>query len=431
MAFLHQSENLTKAQFSAWLSAFVGWIFDYYEVFLMTFLIVPIGTEFSLEPGQTSYIISVQLLFLAVGGVLFGFLADRYGRQRILMWTIITYSVFTLARAFAPNYLSLLVLTAIAALGIGGEFGVGQTLISEVMPSRRRGWWSGLYYGGIYFGIMAAALVGGYVAPAIGWRWTFVLSGLPVLLAVFVRYAAPESDVWTARQRTTGIQWGTDVLRRSFILPFLICLVAGILQFFAYYGITTYLPTYLTSEGFTISQAGWWLFFTAVAGLVGSLAGAYTNDRWGRRITLTYLASSSAIGGYVLAAMWNSFLGSLWILVPLFVLYFGSNGATVFGALFSEQFPTDVRSSGVSWALQIARGLAFLPPIIAAAVFPVYGYVPVILGGATLFGLLALWAWVFRETRGTDIGEIDSEVENRWDREAAASEGSASRNRLT
>src|ERR687886_3046461 len=120
MAFLHQSENLTKTQFSAWLSAFVGWIFDYYEIFLLTFLIVPIGAEFSLEPGQTSYIISVQLLFLAVGGVLFGFLADRFGRQRMLMWTIIIYSVFTFARALAPNYPSLLVLTAIAALGIGG-----------------------------------------------------------------------------------------------------------------------------------------------------------------------------------------------------------------------------------------------------------------------------------------------------------------------
>src|SRR5919202_1098802 len=166
--------------------------------------------------------------------------ADRFGRQRMLMWTIIIYSVFTFARALAPNYPSLLVLTAIAGLGIGGEFGVGQTLISEVMPNQRRGWWSGLYYGGIYFGIMGAALVGGYVAPAIGWGWTFALSGLPVLLAIFVRYVAPESDVWTAKRRTTGIDWRA-ISRRAFVVPFLLCLVAGTLQFFAYYGITTYL----------------------------------------------------------------------------------------------------------------------------------------------------------------------------------------------
>lgn len=408
--FLERSGRTTRAQFSAWFSAFVGWVFDYYEVFLVTFLVVPISREFGLEPAQTAYIFSVQLLFLAVGGVLFGFLADRYGRQKVLMWTIVIYSVFTFARAFSFDYTSLLVLTAIAALGIGGEYGVGQTLVAEVMPRHRRGWWSGLLYGGIYLGIMGGALVGGYVAPAIGWRWTFALSGIPVLVAVFVRYFAPESDVWMAKRRTTGIDWGF-LSRRAFVVPFSLCLVAGVLQFFAYYGITSFLPTFLVeNEGFSMGQAGWWLFFTAVAGLVGSIVGAYTNDRWGRRITLSYLAATAAIGGFILTAIWDNLLGTLWILIPFFLLYFGSNGATVFGALFSEQFPTDVRSVGVSSALQIARGLSFLPPIIAAAIFPVYGYVPIVLGGASLFGLLALWAWVFNETRGKDILEIDAEA---------------------
>jgi len=409
-SLISQSERLTKEQFSAWFSAFVGWVFDYYEVFLLTFLIVPISREFGLNPGQSALIFSIQLLFLAIGGVLFGFLADRFGRQKILMWTIIIYSVFTLARAFSPDYTTLLALTAIAALGIGGEYGVGQTLVSEVMHRNRRGWWSGLLYGGIYLGILAGALVGSQIAPAIGWRWTFALSGLPVLVAIFVRYAAPESDVWTAKKRATGID-RSILLRRAFLIPFLLCLIAGTLQFFAYYGITTFLPTYLVeNEGFSLARAGWWLSFTAIAGLVGCIVGSYTNDRWGRRVTLSYLAGTAAIGGFVLTALWDNLLASLWILVPFFFLYFGSNGATVFGALFSEQFPTDARSVGVSSALQIARGMSFFPPLIVAAIFPVYGYVPVVLGGATLFGLLALWAWVFNETRGKDILEIDAET---------------------
>lgn len=409
-SFLSRSERLTREQFSAWFSAFVGWVFDYYEVFLLTFLIVPISAEFGLSAGQSALIFSIQLLFLAVGGVIFGFLADHYGRQKVLMWTIIIYSIFTLARAFSPDYSTLLILTAIAALGIGGEYGVGQTLVSEVMPRHRRGWWSGLLYGGIYLGILAGALVGSQLAPAIGWRWTFALSGLPVLVAVFVRYAAPESDVWMAKRSTTGIDRSL-LLRRSFAIPFLLCLVAGTLQFFAYYGITTFLPTYLVeNEGFSLATAGWWLSFTAIAGLVGCIVGSYTNDRWGRRVTLSYLAGTAAVGGLVLTAIWDSLLGSLWILIPFFLLYFGSNGATVFGALFSEQFPTDTRSVGVSSALQIARGLSFFPPLIVAAIFPVYGYVPVVLGGAALFGALALWAWVFSETRGKDIFEIDAET---------------------
>lgn len=422
--FLSRSERLTKEQFSAWFSAFVGWVFDYYEVFLLTFLVVPISREFGLEPGQTALIISIQLLFLAVGGVLFGFLADSFGRRKVLMWTIIIYSVFTFARAFSPDYTTLVVLTAIAALGIGGEYGVGQTLVSEVMPRHRRGWWSGLLYGGIYLGIAGGALAGGYLLPAVGWRWTFALSGLPVLIAVFVRYAAPESDVWTARRRTGSID-RRILLRRAFVVPFILCLVAGTLQFFAYYGITSFLPTYLVeSEGFSLAQASWWLFFTAVAGLVGCVVGAYTNDRWGRRITLSYLAGTAAIGGFVLTAVWDDLLNTFWILIPFFFLYFGSNGATVFGALFSEQFPTDARSVGVSSALQIARGLSFFPPLIVAAIFPVYGYVPVVLGGAALFGILALWAWVFSETRGKDILEIDAETGAAVGEVEAAAQGS-------
>jgi putative MFS transporter len=405
-SFLHQSDKLSRSQLNAWTSAVVGWIFDYYEVFLMTFLVVPISKSFNLSSQQTSYIISLQLLFLAVGGVLFGLLADRYGRRRILMATILIYAAFTLVRAFSPNYTVLLALTAVAATGLGGEYGVGQTLVSEVMSPRRRGWWSGLLYGGIYIGIIAGALVGGYVAPVIGWRWTFVLSAFPAFLALLIRYATPESDVWSARRKTSGTNW--KLLRsKKFATPFFLCLIAGVFQFFAYYGVTTFLPTYLVnSQGFSLPQASWWLFFTAIAGLIGSVVGAYTNDRWGRRVTLSYIAGSAAAGGFALYALTTTTHGlstNWWIFVPFFFLYFGSNGATVFGALFSEQFPTEIRSTGVSWTLQIARGLSFFPPLVAAAILPVYGFSPVVLGGAILFGLLALWAWVFRETRGMEI----------------------------
>lgn len=408
--YLFQSQRVTKEQWGAFISAAVGWIFDYYEVFLLTFLIIPISKELHLNTGQSASLFSVQLLFLAIGGVAFGLLADRLGRQRMLMWTIVIYALATFARAFTFNAPWLFIWTAIAAFGIGGEYGVGQTLVSEVMPTRQRGWWSGLLYGGIFIGIMLGALVGGYVAPVIGWRLTFALSGIPVLMAIYVRFSAPESDVWKTKREQGHMNW-TLLARKSFIVPFILCLVAGIFQFFAYYGITTFLPTYLvTYQHFALGKAAWWLFFTAFAGLVGCVVGAYTSDHWGRRITLTYLAGTAAIGGFILFATWQSLLSSAVILIPFFLLYFGSNGATVFGALFSEVFPTEVRTTGVSSALQIARGLAFIPPLITAAIFPVYGYAPVVLIGAIEFAALAVWAWVFKETRGKDILSIDAET---------------------
>jgi MFS family permease len=242
------SWRLNRAQRGAFISALVGWIFDYYEVFLLTMLVVPIADEMGLSTGQVGAIFSVQLLFMAIGGVGFGYLADRLGRRNVLMWTIIIYCVFTVARAFVPNYAVLLIFTAIAALGIGGEYGVGQTLVAELVPRNRRGWWSGLLYGGIYIGIMLAALVGGQVAPHIGWRWTFVLSGLPILIAIYVRMAAPESDVWATDRRMGGKPDLSLLRRKVFVVPLLMCLAAGVMQFFGYYGITTFLPTYLAAR---------------------------------------------------------------------------------------------------------------------------------------------------------------------------------------
>jgi putative MFS transporter len=402
--FLYESKRLSPAQARAFIAAFVGWVFDYYEVVLLTILIVPISRDLHLSPSHIAYLFSTQLGFLAIGGVASGLLADRYGRRPVLMWTIIIYTVGTLARAFTFNEIWLLLWTGFAALGIGGEYAVGQTLVSEVMPTHRRGWWSGMLYAGIYLGIAAGSFVGGYLAPIIGWRWTFAVSAVPIAFALYVRASTPESDVWEMKKKNVKTNWHVFT-RRSFLAPFSLCLIAAMLQFFAYYGITSFLPTFLVKQGFSLGKAAWWLFFGAISGLIGSVLGSYTSDRWGRRVTLSYLA------GTVLFFTWHYLLTSSWILVPFFFLYVGSNGATVFGVLFSEMFPTEVRTTGVASALQIGRGMAFIPPLITAAIFPKYGYAPIVLMGAAEFGLLAIWAWVFKETRGKSILEIDRESE--------------------
>lgn len=319
-----------------------------------------------------------------------------------MFWTIVVYCVGTLARAFTFNYEWLIIWTIIAGLGIGGEYGVGQTLVSEVVPKEKRGWWGGLLYGGIYFGIALAAVVGGYVAPAIGWRWTLVLSTLPILIAIYIRKTTPESEVWQKKVEKTGVDW-SQIFKASFMVPFFKCLIAACLQFFAYYGITTFLPTYLTKQGLSITHASWWVLFSALAGLVGNVVASYTNDRWGRRVTLCYLAATAAVGGIILFLTWQYLLTSSWILLPFFILYFGCNAATVFGVLFSEMFSSDLRSTGVSAALQIGRGLAFFPPLIAASMSAAWGYQSVVLVGALEFLALAAWAWVFKETRGIKL----------------------------
>ncbi len=404
---------MNKGTKAAFTSAYFGWVFDYYEVFLLTFLMLPLREEFGLTVTEAGWLFSAQLLALAVGGILFGWLADRYGRKPILVITIVVYALGTFARAFAPDYATMMVLTVISGLGIGGEYGVGQSLVSELVPKRSRGFWSGLLYGGCFIGIMLAALVGGYVAPTLGWRWTFAISGLPVLFAIYVRLASPESHVWEkqASSPAGGAPTWNAIASPVFMVPFLKCLLMATVYFFAYYGIATFLPSYLVSQGLTVTKASWWLFFSGFAGLVGNLLGSWMLDRVGRRWTLTILMVIATAAAAVLATTWSTLLQSWLILVPFFVLFVGANGATVFGALFSEAFPTRLRTTGMSSALQLARGFAFIPPLIVPLVLHNYGYVPIVVVSGLEFLFVGLWVWTFRETRDVDIEEIDAAAE--------------------
>jgi MFS family permease len=418
MTLLNKTTKTTKPQFLAWLTAFVGWVFDYYEIALMTFLIVPIALEFQLSPQQTALLLSLQLLGIAAGGVLFGFLGDKIGRQRVLMLTLFIFGVFTLARAFAPDYNMLLFFGVLAAIGLGGEFGVGQALVSEVMPAHLRGWWSGALYSGTGVGLAAAALIGGYVLPLIGWRWVFAVSCFPIVLALLVRFLAPESDLWEKQQAKKKHTTDWKLIRsRRFIRPFLLCLVAGSVEFFAYYGVASFLPTYLIQyQGFSFGKAAWFTVVTGLAIFAGSVMAGYLADRLGRRVTWTIMATIAALGSVIVGITFEASIQSYWVLVPIFVLYLGTGVAAMFGMVFSEQFPTRVRSLGMGSALQLARGVSFFPPLIAAAVYPIYGYSVLVFGGGVLFAILAVLGWLFKEHAGRDIQELEAEFEDSEDR---------------
>jgi MFS family permease len=396
----------SSASWRAFMAAYLGWIFDYFEVYFLTIVIVPMAKQFGWSTGQISLILSAQLASLAVGGVLWGYLCDRYGRRWALQFCILQYCIGTLARAFTPNFEYMLFFTIFAGIGIGGEYGVGQTLVTETVSKDRRGAWSSMLYSGIFIGIVMAAAAGGLILPYAGWSWSLIIASLPVILVVLIRMGAPESKLWEQRkslgQHVVPIR---EYTRSAFLKPALLCYVTATLQLFAYYGITTLMPTYLVNvAGFSLQKTSWWIFFTGLAGLCGAGIAAICIDRFGRRATLSAAAIMGAIGGVLVFTLWSQLQSLTSILIPFFILYAGFGAtASVFGSLFSEVFPIALRATGMSSALQLARGTTFAAPLLASALYPLIGYSPLIMGAVVLLILLALIAWLFPETTGANV----------------------------
>lgn len=189
----------------AWLAGFLGWTLDAFDFFVIVFLYDTLAREFSVSKKAIVFTTTATLALRPVGALIFGLLADRFGRRIPLMANVIYFSVIELLCGFAPNYKFFLVLRALFGVGMGGEWGVGASLAMEAAPPKWRGILSGILQSGYSIGYLLAALAARFVLPTLGWRWMFWLGALPALLALYIRTKVPESEAWKQhRVETTG-----------------------------------------------------------------------------------------------------------------------------------------------------------------------------------------------------------------------------------
>lgn len=415
---LSECEKPTRVHFEILLMSWAGWVFDFYDLILFSFLLIPIGKELHLSNVGLSYVLGSSLAATAIGGIVFGILSDRFGRKSVLQWTILTYSIGTFLCGLASTLEVLLLFRIITGLGVGGEWAAGQTYVSESAPPKMRGRYGAMMQTGAPMGIVLASIVGGFLAPEIGWRMCFFLSILPALLVVFIRKRLPESDVWLQRKSQSA---KGDLVRQpgagengsrflqlfspAYRSIFLKALILALFDMSAYWFTYSWLPGYLHQQRqFTLSKSAAWMLVTQAGGLAGYLTFGYFADRYGRRPAYSVYSCIMALGLIMITLMWETVVVYPYLALGfMFLVGFGTGMFSGYGPLFAELFPTNIRNTAMGSAFNMARGVQFFTPVIIAVIAQKYG-----LGGgislAALFALLTgAWIWVFPETRGRTL----------------------------
>jgi len=395
--------------------SWAGWVFDFYDLILYTFLLIPIGIELQLSNVQLSYVLGASLGATAIGGVAFGILSDRFGRKAVLQWTILTYSIGTFLSGLTPNLVFLVIVRVITGLGVGGEWATGQTYVGETFPAHVRGRYGAFMQTGAPIGVALASVVGGFVAPVIGWRSAFFLSVLPALLVIFIRRRLPESDVWLAGERIRSLQGEgrrsgiSDFMEKMRLLfsvsyrrLFILSLVLALFDMSAYWFTYSWLPGYLHQERqFSMVKSALWVLVTQAGGFLGYFTFGFIADALGRRPAYSIYSVVMAVGLAMITLFWDVVAANpVVILLFMFLVGFGTGMFGGYGPLFAELFPTRIRGTAMGSAFNLARGVQFFTPVIIASMAKSYG----LAGGIFLAALFALltgaWIWTFPETKG-------------------------------
>ncbi|MGW6061209.1 MFS transporter [Streptomyces sp. NPDC055189] len=388
--------------------AFGGYALDSYDYFTLPLSMVAIAAYFGLDSGQTGLLTTVTLVVSAIGGAIAGVVADRIGRVKALMITVITYAVFTVACGFAPNYETLLVFRALQGLGFGGEWAVGAILVAEYATAKNRGRTLGAIQSawavGWALAVIVYTVVFQFMDADTAWRVLFWTGALPALLVVYVRrnvHDAPEA----AEERKKSADKGsfTAIFKPGLlrITLFAVLLSTGVQG--GYYTLATWVPTYLKSErGLTVVGTGGYLAFLISGAFIGYLAGGYLTDILGRKRNITLFAFLSAAS---ILAYTNIPDGANGLLLVLgFPLGFCMSAIfSGFGSFLSELYPAAVRGTGQGFTYNTGRAVGAIFPTMVGFLADSWGVGGALVFGAIGYALAVLALLGLPETRGKEL----------------------------
>ncbi|HMD98163.1 MAG TPA: MFS transporter [Terriglobia bacterium] len=399
----------TTTQRRTLIAAGLGWMLDAFDVMLYSLVLATLMREFGMSKGTAGLLNTLTLVASAIGSLVFGLLADRFGRRRMLSLSILTYSLCTFACGFSTTVTMLAVLRFLLGLGMGGEWNSGVALVAETWPSAWRGRALGIVQSSWAIGYALAALVAGVVLSHANWRWVFFVGVVPALATVWIQYDVPEPEVWKAQVRKTRTErLSQDAALWRDSLPRLTALLAmNTFGMFAWWGLFTWLPAYL---GLPAAQGGRDFQLLGVASflvalnlggmLPGYLLFGILADRYGRKpMLVAYLALAAILVPWFAAARRPASI----LVAASLVAFFGTGFFTGSGIVASELFPTAIRATALGATYNVARGLSSLAPLAIGSIGQSRGLAWAFAVCGVAFALAAASAMALPETRGVEI----------------------------
>ncbi len=395
--------HATPPERSSLIAGGLGWMLDAMDVMLYSLVIVYLIRDFAMDTRTAGFLTSLTLVASAIGGFLFGVIADRIGRVRALMASILIYALASAACGFSHTIPQLATFRFVLGLGMGGEWTTGAALIAETWRAEHRGKALGFMQSAYAIGEAIAALIVAAVLPHFGWRAVFFVGVLPAFLVIWIQRRMPEPELWKLRVVCKDKVPLRKLLEKGVLRNGILATSMNALSMFGYWGLLPWVPGYLSlspaqgGRGLSLLKTTSFFLVLCFGKWLGYALFGFFSDAFGRRkpyfLYLIIAAALVPIYGMSRSAFWLLALGPL-------VAFFGTGYFSGYAAIASELFPGEIRAAAMGLSYNIGRGISAVAPFAVGALALRYGIGPAFFLQAGAFLMAALLALALPETRG-------------------------------